>query len=157
LRVHDGSTPGGFRTVMQHDLGATSNGGFAANIGRNVIAVDSIADLLALPESARREDLRYLVPGYHAGSNVGGGEFYWDASSTANDNGGSVFAVSGVAVGRYLRAQIGEISVKDFGTVGDGVTDDTAAIQAAINAATTAGKNLYAPKGTYKITAQLSV
>jgi hypothetical protein len=49
------------------------------------------------------------------------------------------------------------VSVKDFGAVGDGVTDDTAAVQAAINAATAAGKNLYVPKGTYKLTAQLQV
>lgn len=49
------------------------------------------------------------------------------------------------------------ISVKDFGAAGDGVADDTAKIQAAIDAATGVGKNLYIPKGTYKLTAQLQV
>jgi hypothetical protein len=49
------------------------------------------------------------------------------------------------------------ISVKDFGAVGDGVADDTATIQSAINAATAVGKNLYVPKGTYNLTAQLQV
>jgi hypothetical protein len=39
------------------------------------------------------------------------------------------------------------VSVKDFGAVGDGVTDDTAAIQAA----GTASNSLYFPKGTYKV------
>jgi hypothetical protein len=39
------------------------------------------------------------------------------------------------------------VSVKDFGAVGDGVTDDTAAIQAAINAAY--GKTLFVPAGSY--------
>lgn len=39
------------------------------------------------------------------------------------------------------------LSVTDFGAVGDGVTDDTAAVQTAISAA--AGRSLYFPAGTY--------
>lgn len=40
------------------------------------------------------------------------------------------------------------VSVKDFGAVGDGVTDDTAAF----TAANAANKSLFAPAGTYKLT-----
>lgn len=47
------------------------------------------------------------------------------------------------------------VSVKDFGAVGDGTTDDTAAIQAAISA--NYGKVVYFPKGTYKTTSALTV
>jgi len=48
------------------------------------------------------------------------------------------------------------VSVKDFGAVGDGVTDDTAAIQAAINAS--AGfRSVYFPSGTYKVTSQITI
>ena len=42
------------------------------------------------------------------------------------------------------------ISVKDFGAVGDGVANDTAAIQAAIDALPSGG-TLYLPEGTYKV------
>ena len=44
------------------------------------------------------------------------------------------------------------MSVKDFGAVGDGVADDTAAIQAAVNAY----KNVFFPLGTYKITSTVT-
>lgn len=44
------------------------------------------------------------------------------------------------------------VSVKDFGAVGDGVADDTAAIQAAVNAY----KNVFFPFGTYKITSTVT-
>jgi hypothetical protein len=47
------------------------------------------------------------------------------------------------------------MSVKDFGAVGDGVADDTAAIQLALNA----GQNgaVYFPTGTYKVSSPLTV
>ena len=55
------------------------------------------------------------------------------------------------------------VSVKDFGAVGDGVTDDTAAIQAAINSgspystSTTSGLQIYFPHGKYKISTALDL
>jgi hypothetical protein len=47
------------------------------------------------------------------------------------------------------------VSVKDFGAVGNGTTDDTSAIQAALNAG--AGGNVLLPQGQYKITSSLVV
>jgi len=51
------------------------------------------------------------------------------------------------------------VSVQDFGAVGDGTTDDTAAIQAAINALSAAGVGgtVLLPAGAYKITQNLSI
>ena len=50
----------------------------------------------------------------------------------------------------------GWVSVKDFGAKGDGVTDDTAAINAAIASATSGGIILF-PNGTYLVTSQIVV
>ena len=50
------------------------------------------------------------------------------------------------------------VSVRDFGATGNGTTDDTAAIQGAINACLTlSGGHLYFPAGTYKISAALVI
>jgi len=56
------------------------------------------------------------------------------------------------AVATTVQTKLREsVSVKDFGAVGDGTTDDTTAIQTADTAATAAGKTLYFPAGTYRI------
>jgi hypothetical protein len=60
------------------------------------------------------------------------------------------------AVGKTLNNKLQDlVSVKDFGAKGDGTTDDTASIQAAINLACTYGGNVYLPSGVYKISAAL--
>lgn len=59
------------------------------------------------------------------------------------------------AVSTNVAAKLAEIvSVKDFGAVGDGITDDTTAIQNAISSSY--GKTLLFPKGTY-VCSDLSV
>lgn len=50
------------------------------------------------------------------------------------------------------------ISVKDYGAKGDGITDDTVAIQAAITAVSVAGGGVVNfPKGTYKVTNAITI
>jgi hypothetical protein len=73
---------------------------------------------------------------------------------TAATNGASS-GNGAAAVARTLANRFSDVvNVLDFGAVGDGVADDTAAFQAAINATTSTGAdvgNIYIPDGTYKI------
>ena len=56
------------------------------------------------------------------------------------------------AVNRILTSRLQDyVSVKDFGAVGNGVANDTAAIQAAINAVSLTGGSVYFPRGDYRL------
>lgn len=55
-----------------------------------------------------------------------------------------------------IATETGVFNVKDYGAVGDGVADDTAAIQSALDTAP-AQSTIFFPKGTYKITSPLNV
>lgn len=60
------------------------------------------------------------------------------------------------AVARPFKNKVNEyLSVKDFGAIGDGVSDDTLFIQAAIDSAALTGKGVFLPAATYGITAPL--
>ena len=74
------------------------------------------------------------------------------SSATGSEMIGHRSPLSG-AVARTLRQVLADqaASVKDFGAVGDGVTDDTAAIQACVNAS----RIVFFPAGTYLVTSSI--
>ncbi|WP_299312680.1 glycosyl hydrolase family 28-related protein, partial [uncultured Halomonas sp.] len=93
---------------------------------RYAVQVDSVPALLALGTGE-------LVPGQAA--EVRGSGFVWDGTQwTAT----------------------GTVSVKAFGAAGDGVTNDTAALQAALDYAVPRNVPLFFPEGRYRITSTLS-
>lgn len=62
------------------------------------------------------------------------------------------------SVSRTVQNRLREtVSVKDFGAVGDGVTDDTAAIQAALDSVSTSGGTVFVPVGTYILSSELAI
>lgn len=96
-----------------------------------------------------------FLSGLHVGAEVKFTTSQLNTSGSTND----AFQVSYVppfnnSVATNVGVKLSEtVSVKDFGAVGDGVADDTAAIQAAV----TAAKNIIVPTGTYKITADINL
>lgn len=66
---------------------------------------------------------------------------------------------TGSTQARFISDRFADVvNVKDFGAVGDGVADDTAAIQAAINAAQSrGGGTVFLPAGNYLVSATLTV
>jgi hypothetical protein len=98
-----------------------------------------------------------FVSGLHVGASV---KFTTATQTTGNATDASVVAYTppftgGVATN--VEDKLAQtISVQDFGAVGDGVTDDTVAIQAAIDNSVS-GVQIYFPPGTYKTTAALKV
>lgn len=70
------------------------------------------------------------------------------APSTVNGSARAMMAVLRTALGHL-------VSVKDYGAVGDGTTDDTSAIQTCLTAC--AGQRIYFPEGDYLISDTLTV
>ena len=99
--------------------------------------VKTIADLVALRIPTINNRLTALVTGRVTENDGGGGTFFYDGASAVTTNLGTVFKPA-ASEGRWIREfadglnQPG-LNVKWFGAVGDGVTDDHDAIQAAIN------------------------
>ncbi len=92
-----------------------------------------------------------------------------DDTTTGTDHGGAgAYRFSGVADGSYYVSfeyagsivyeyqLAGAANVMDFGAVGDGVADDSAELQAAINAVSGGGR-VYLPPGNYKIATGLTI
>ena len=91
--------------------------------------VSTIAELKTYGSSMSEGD-SVEVLGYTTAGDGGEGTFYWDASSTATDNIGTIIQATGVTTGRWVRIYKGAIQVDWFGAVGDGIVDDTAAFKA---------------------------
>lgn len=76
-----------------------------------------------------------------------------DLSSTASGKGASLIGYlppETGAVGRTVQGRLHDfVSVKDFGAVGDGVVDDTAALVAAVASGAT---SIFIPPGAYRVT-----
>lgn len=87
---------------------------------------------------------------------------YHDILESLAETGSITGAIPVVATGttepRPLKDRFADIiNVKDFGAKGDGITDDTEAIQAAVNYGCTNGKSIFVPSGIYIISSPIII
>ncbi|WP_309119258.1 glycosyl hydrolase family 28-related protein [Paenibacillus sp.] len=82
------------------------------------------------------------------------GVFAYDETDvTSLDNTGTILVTASGA--RFMRVYEGGLNIKWFGAKGDGVTDDTAAIQQCVNAARTG--TVYIPAGVFRVTSTVII
>lgn len=118
---------GSLADKLRTDLAASSG---SSLVGGASQVVNSIAALRSLLKTSASKSA--FVTGYYAAGDGGGGSYWYDASDTTTaDNSGTVIVATDG--GRWKLASLYTISTLQFGAKGDGLADDTAAIQAAID------------------------
>lgn len=93
------------------------------------------------------------VLGYYEKGDGGGGTFYWDATSTEDDNGGTIIQATGVTTGRWKRVFSGAVNVAWFGAKGDESND----ITSLVNSILSIYDNLYIPNGDFRVDGTITV
>jgi len=133
----------------------TNFNGRAIDISKVAHQVDTITDLRAMTE---KPDTVY-VTGYHtAGDGAFGSHFFKRVDSAGTDNTGTIIVPNGVTTYYYALQYDGAVNVKWFGAAGDGVTDDTTAIQAAIDYCVNFSANdIFCDPGVFIISSSLTV
>ncbi len=124
---------------------------------------------VTLPPVSANHSKKYLIKKIDATANIvtitpGAGDtidgvasitisLQWDALFIVSDGVHTWHIINTSTVSPLVPDEL-PISVKDYGAVGDGVTDDTVAIQAALNS----GKSgIWFPRATYRTTAALTI
>ena len=83
----------------------------------NFNGLNSVAEMLAIVNPVNGQ--RVYVKSYHAGLNKGGGDFIYDSTKSAINNGGTV-------INGWVRQLDGFVTPSMFGAKGDGVSDELA-------------------------------
>lgn len=103
--------------------------------GATIHKVNTVADLHNL--RGYTDGFAVQVLGYYAAGDGGGGPVrYWDSLSIASDDGGSVIRPTSIAIGnpgRWKWKLSNCVDPVEWGAVGDGMANDTAQMQSAID------------------------
>ncbi|WP_342324999.1 hypothetical protein AAEY27_09815 [Kosakonia sp. BYX6] len=117
--------------------------------------IGQVPDIATLRTMAGENGKAVLVTEYRSGCGFGGGQLFWDSSSTDADNGITIFAVTGVTTGRWKRKYKGFIDAHWAGLPLNSATDDCyAQMQAIEQLMFNEHVSCYFHNGTYNIISQ---
>ena len=142
-------------TIVRAQEGTTAQSFAAGSRVELRVTAASINDLI--DEHDQASEISFVPTGTISATNVQAAiaEVSGDVTAFSASSGSSLvghIASGSGATARTVQAKLRDtVSVKDFGAVGDGVTDDTTAIQAAV----TAGNTVLFPAGNYRVTSQI--
>lgn len=122
--------------------------------------MDKVKNVASLRGITGDSGYGYIHLQSHTTSGDGGqGEFRWVSGASAGtyvDNNGTIIVpTGGDGSAAWLRVYTGAVNVRWFGATGNGTTDDTVAIQAAIDSLSTTGGRVYLTRGRYKVTSTI--
>lgn len=127
--------------------GSTQGLSLSRLLGEAVTTVPVGQDLREMNPATLEDESLFYTTGVLSPRDGGGGFWIFDAASVATDDSGTVIAPNS-GVGRFLRVYSEFVDPCWYGAKGDGTTNDTVAIQAAINN-TEVSKVLF-PPGTFR-------
>lgn len=110
-------------------------------------------NLEALRNAVPTDGSPLFVRGARSVGDGGEGWFVWRADSDTADDGGCVIAPDSQKTGRWHRLYSGPVDVQWFGARGDGVADDAAAIQSALDH----HAEVHLPAGVYRLSRPLDM
>jgi len=141
-----------YRIILKNSAGVTQfDKDRIASIGNTQVqSFNSIAALRLKIGTTAANSAQTL--GYYSAGDGGGALFYWNSTSSASDNDGTIIKPTSLSgAGRWIAVLSDSINIRQFGAKMDGSNDDSSSINVALDYAKSAGIDCVVSGGTARI------
>ena len=146
-----------YRIILKNALGVTQfDKDRIASIGSTQVqSFNNIAALRLRSGTTAANAAKTL--GYYSAGDGGGNSFYWDSTSVATDNSGTIIKPTSVSgAGRWLAINPYIVNVKQFGAYGDDIHSDTAYFNTCQDWCYANNCTMYVPVDTYRLNTSIT-